>query len=111
MTYKIDGMATSIAPIDVHWIPQKVGQDHNGAPVYSIYYNVSMSFDVSQPASALDWLNAASSGGSHSLTIPQRWSNASFVTYSPVFLELLEAPNYEVINLTPFRILASRVVP
>ena len=80
--YKVDGSSTSIAPVNVIWQPQQVGTDHNGAPVYSIFYNVSLTFDVSTPSCAVDWLTAASSGGSHSLTIPSKWSNASFVTFS-----------------------------
>ncbi len=110
-SYLINGTATSIAPATVLWQPNQVGTDHNGAPINSRYYNVILEFDACTPPEASEWLNAASGGGSISLTIPNRWSSASFVTFSPVYLSISEPPNYETVNMAPFRLMATRMVP
>lgn len=110
MTYAINGTATSIAPITVLWQPNKVGVDHNGAPVYSRYWNVVLEFDASVPSEASEWITRAS-GGSISLTIPNRWSSGSFVTFSPCYLELSAPPVYETVNLMSFTLMATKMVP
>jgi hypothetical protein len=110
-SYLLNGAATSIAPATVLWQPNQVGTDHTGAPVYSRYYNVQLEFDAATPPESSEWLNAASLGASVSLTIPNRWSSASFVTFSPVYLTISDPPNYETVNLAPFRIQVSRIVP
>lgn len=110
-SYLINGEQASIAPATIWWQPNPVGTDHNGAPIYSKFYNVLLEFDACTPAEASQWLNAASVGGSVSLTFPNRWSAASFVTFSPVYMNLTEPPNYETINMAPFRITVSRVIP
>lgn len=110
-SYLLNGVATSIAPAAVLWQPNQVGTDHNGAPVYSRYYNVMLDFDACTPSEALEWLNAASNGGSVSLKIPNRWSSGSFITFSPVYLTISTPPNYETVNMAPFQLMATRVVP
>ena len=110
MTYLINGSTASISPTTLLWQPNKVGTDHNGAPVYSRYWNVQLTFDACTPSEGSEWLNVAS-GGSLSLTMPNRWSSASFITFSPVYLDLIEPPIYETVNLMNFSLLATRVVP
>ena len=110
MSFLINGTAPSISPATVWWQPNNVGSDHNGAPVYSRYWNVMLEFDVATPPESSEWLNVAS-GGSVSLRLPNRWSSASFITFSPIYLNLIEPPNYETVNMSPFRLQATRVVP
>ena len=111
MSYLLNGLATSIAPSLVTWQPNQVGSDHNGAPIISRVYNVVLDFDSCTPTEASEWLNSASNGGSVSITIPNRWSSGSFVTFSPVYLSVLTPPSYETVNIAPFQIIATRVVP
>lgn len=109
-SYMLNGVSTSIAPATVWWQPNQIGNDHNGAPIYSRYYNVQLEFDACTPPEASEWLNAASVGTSISLTIPNRWGG-SFVTFSPVYPTIIEPPNYETVNMSPFKIQVQRVVP
>lgn len=110
MSYSINGIPASIAPATVWWKPIEVGMDHNGQPLYSRYWNCTLEFDACTPPQAAQWLNAVSSG-SVSLTLPNRWSSASFVTYSPVYANITESPNYETVNMAPFSITLTRIVP
>lgn len=109
-SYLLNGSATSIAPATILWQPNEVGTDHNGAPVYSQYWNVQLNFDAAIPTEAFQWLNNAT-GTSVSLTIPNRWSDATFTTFSPVYLKIMDAPVYETVNMMSFGLLATRVLP
>jgi len=110
MSYLINGQSASIAPATVWWQPIEVGTDHNGQPVYSRYWNCVLEFDACTPQEASQWLTAVSAG-SVSLTLPNRWSSASFVTFSPVYASITEAPNYETVNMAPFQMTITRIVP
>ena len=72
MSYKINGSSASIGAVDVRWLLNLQGIDHNGMPVYSAYANIEMRFpQEARPDELYQWQNAVSSG-SVNVTVPDR---------------------------------------
>jgi len=105
--YKINGTATSIGPVEVKWIPQIMGVDHNGQPVFSANYEIELSFDGGSVTHTREWIQGTSSG-SVNLTVLNR-QQLGFTTLSGVYVAIQEEPYIRDINTGPFKLLVRNV--
>lgn len=105
--YKINGTATSIGPVEIKWIPQLLGVDHNGQPVLSANYEVELSFDGGSVTHTREWIQGTSSG-SVNLTILNR-QQLGFTTLSGVYVAITEEPSIRDINTGPFKLTVRNV--
>lgn len=99
--FAINGVVTQIAPVTQQWILNRIGTDHNGAPVYSKNQNIILSFDAASITDAREWLNYASGGSSVTLDVLNRWG-LEFVTLSSVHLSITQMPVIEAGHAGPF---------
>lgn len=109
MPFKVDGVTASLAPYSQRYRNLPIGTDHNGAPLYSRFQEVDLSFDVANvaPKYHIQWL-AAVDGGSHTLDILTE-SFSAFRTVSPVYLTCEQLPDIQEIVSQPFVITVRRV--
>lgn len=105
--FKINGTPTSIAPITIRWIPQQLGIDHNGQPVYSSNYQIDMRFDAGSVVWAREWIEGTSSG-SVNLTVLNRLS-LGYTDLSGVYVSIEEEPEINSILAGQFRLLVRNV--
>lgn len=105
--FKINGTATSVAPISIRWIPQILGVDHNGQPVYSSNYNIEMRFDSGSVTYAREWIESTSSG-SVNLTVLNRL-NLGYTDLSGVYVSIEEEPEITSVIAGPFRLMVRNV--
>lgn len=106
--YMLNGASVSISPFRQTNTPNIAGISNTGAPVQSTYWNVQLDFDQSSPEDMSQWLDAASVGASVSVTLLDRY-NTSFITVSPVYLRLDNAPSLEDIHANQWSLTVLRV--
>lgn len=109
MSFKVDGVSASLSPYSQRYRNIQTGVDHNGAPLFSRFQEVDLSFDVANvaPKYHIQWLEAVD-GASHTLDILTEDFN-SFRTVSPVYLTCEQLPDIQEIVSQPFVITVRRV--
>lgn len=105
--YKINGTATSIGPTSIRWMPQQLGIDHNGQPVYSSNYQIEMRFDSGSVTWAREWITGTSSG-SVNLTVLNRL-NLGYTDLSGVYVSIEEEPEISSVLAGQFRLMVRNV--
>ena len=105
--FRINGTNTSIAPISIRWIPQILGTDHNGQPVYSSNFNIMMKFDAGSVVWAREWIEGTSSG-SVNLTVLNRL-NLGYTDLSGVYVSIEEEPEINSILAGQFSLMVRNV--
>ena len=107
-SYKINGSAMSVGPMKTTWVYPARGMGLNGEAKYSSRAQVTLEFGEHSLEDAFQWVNAVS-GGSFSITMPQRGS-LSFVTYAGVNGDVISWPSLIDVHASEFQIVINGVI-
>ena len=101
-TYTVDGTEASIAPFSVQWIPQRIGTDHQGAPIYADKEHIMCRFPPASPTMARQWVSTED-GESHNITMLGP-NSTQFFDLSAVYVTVTEPPFMSDIHSSEFAI-------
>lgn len=105
--YAINGSAASLAPFSQTWRKIQIGTDHNGAPIFSGFKEVDMSFDAASITYHKEWTDLEN-GGSCTLDILNE-QQLGFITVSPVYVMITQRPAIESAVSMPMSLTILRV--
>ena len=108
--YTINNVSASLSPFrQSSWQRIKVGNDHNGAPIFSRKRQVQLDFTFGTPASMKQWLDVCN-GSPQNLDILAD-SQLTWKSVSSVYLECTQYPATEDVTASTMTILITNLNP
>jgi hypothetical protein len=108
--YTINNVTASLSPTrQSAWQRNKIGTDHNGAPIFGRKRQVQLDFTFGTPASMKQWLDVCN-GSPQNLDILAD-SQLSWKSVSSVYLECIQYPIMEDITANTMTIMITNLNP